>query len=88
VLGAGVPHLVALLSREFIILVLLSALIAIPIAGWYMHQWLQDFAYRTTVPWWLYALAGIGAVAIALLTVSFQAIRAATANPVEALKSE
>jgi len=88
VLGASVPHLVSLLSRDFVGLVLLSTGIAAPIAGWAMHQWLQDFVYRTSVPWWLYAIAGLGAVAIALVTVSFQAIRAATANPVDALKSE
>ncbi|HEY4335860.1 MAG TPA: FtsX-like permease family protein [Puia sp.] len=88
VLGASVPHLVSLLSRDFVVLVLLSTLIAAPIAAWGMHQWLQDFVYRTSVPWWIYATAGLGAIAIALITVSFQAIRAATANPVEALKSE
>ena len=53
-----------------------------------MHQWLQDFAYRTTMPWWIYVVAGVSAVAIALLTVSFQAIRAAIANPVTSLRSE
>jgi predicted permease len=88
VLGASVPHLVSLLSRDFVVLVLLSTLIAEPIAGWAMHQWLQDFVYRTTVPWYIYAIAGLGAIAIALFTVSFQAVRAATANPVEALRSE
>ena len=88
VLGAGVPHLVSLLSREFILLVVLSTLIAAPLAGWGMHQWLQDFAYRTSMPWWIYVLAGVAAVAIALITVSFQAIRAATANPVDSLRSE
>ena len=88
VLGAGVPGLVTMLSKEFVLLVGLATLIAAPIAGWAMHQWLQDFAYRTTVPWWIYAIAGLGAVIIALLTVSFQAIRAARANPVESLRSE
>jgi ABC-type antimicrobial peptide transport system permease subunit len=88
VLGAGVPHLVSLLSREFILLVGLSTLVAAPVAGWGMHQWLQDFAYRTSMPWWIYVLGGVAAVAIALLTVSFQAIRAATANPVKSLRSE
>jgi len=88
VLGASVPHLVSLLSREFIVLVGLSTLIAAPVAGWAMHQWLQDFAYRTSMPWWIYVLAGTAAVAIALLTISFQAIRAATANPVRSLRSE
>jgi putative ABC transport system permease protein len=86
VLGATVPELAALLSREFIGLVVLSALIAAPIAGWAMHKWLEDFAYRTTMPWWIYALAGLAAITIALLTVSFQAIRAASANPVKSLR--
>jgi len=88
VLGASVPHLVSLLSREFIVLVLLATVIAAPLAGWGVHRWLQDFAYRTTMPWWIYALGGLAAIAIALLTVSFQAIRAARANPVNSLKAE
>jgi putative ABC transport system permease protein len=88
VLGAGVLQLVSLLSREFILLVVLSTLIAAPVAGWSMHQWLQDFAYRTSMPWWIFVLAGVAAVAIALLTVSYQAIRAATANPVRSLRVE
>jgi len=88
VLGAGVAQLVSLLSREFILLVGLSIVIATPLALWGVHQWLQDFAYRTSMPWWVFALAGIAALAIALLTVSFQAIRAATANPVKSLKVE
>jgi putative ABC transport system permease protein len=88
ILGAGVPRLVSMLSREFIGLVLLSTGIAAPIAGWAMHRWLQDFAYRASMPWWIYALAGFAAITIALLTVSFQAIRAATANPVNSLRSE
>jgi putative ABC transport system permease protein len=88
VLGADVPHLVSLLSREFILLVGLSTLIAAPVAGWATAQWLQAFAYRTTMPWWIFVLAGVTAVAIALLTVSFQAIRAASANPVRSLRAE
>jgi ABC-type antimicrobial peptide transport system permease subunit len=88
VLGANVPHLVSLLSRDFVVLVLLATVIAAPIAGWAMSQWLQDFAYRTDIPWYIYAISGLGAVVIALITVSFQAIRAATANPVESLRSE
>jgi len=88
VLGAGVPRLVSMLSREFIGLVLLSTLLAAPIAGWAMNRWLDNFAYRTSMPWWIYALAGLAAITIALLTVSFQAIRAATANPVNSLRSE
>ena len=88
VLGARVPQLVSLLSREFIGLVGLSTVIAGPLAAWGMHRWLQDFAYRASMPWWIYLLAGASAIAIALFTVSFQAIRAATANPVTSLRSE
>jgi ABC-type antimicrobial peptide transport system permease subunit len=88
ILGAAVPQLVLLLSREFILLVGLSALIAAPLSGWAVHRWLQDFAYRTSMPWWIFVLSAIAALAIALLTISFQAIRAATANPVESLKVE
>ena len=88
ILGAGVPDLVSMLSREFLGLVLLSTGIAAPIAGWAMNRWLENFAYRTSMPWWIYALAGLAAITIALLTVSFQAIRAATANPVDSLRSE
>jgi len=58
------------------------------LAGWGVHWWLQDFAYRTSIPWWVFVLAGVAALAIALLTVSFQAIRAATANPVKSLRAE
>jgi ABC-type antimicrobial peptide transport system permease subunit len=88
VLGASVPHLVSLLSREFIILVLLATLIAAPLARWGVHQWLQNFAYRTTMPWWIYVLGGLAAIVIALLTVGFQTVRAAGANPVDSLKAE
>ncbi|HSZ33877.1 MAG TPA: ABC transporter permease [Puia sp.] len=88
VLGAGVPQLVSLLSREFIMLVGLSTVIAAPVAGWAMHRWLQDFAYRTSMPWWIYVVAGVAAIVIALLTVSLQTIRAAKANPVKSLRTE
>ncbi|WP_431215889.1 ABC transporter permease [Puia sp. P3] len=88
VLGAGVPQLVSMLSREFVVLVGLSTLIAAPLAAWAAHQWLQNFAYRTTMPWWLFVLAGAAATVIALLTVSWQTIRAARANPVKSLRVE
>jgi len=88
VLGASTPQLVSMLSRQFILLVVLSILISAPVAAWGIHQWLQDFAYRTSMPWWIYLAAGASAVAIALLTVSFQSIRAATANPVTSLRNE
>ena len=88
VLGASVPQLVSLLSWEFTLLVGVSTVIAAPVAGWAMHRWLQDFAYRTSMPWWIYVVAGVAAIAIALVTVSFQAIHAATANPVKSLQVE
>jgi putative ABC transport system permease protein len=70
------------------VLVGLSTLIAAPVAGWGVHQWLQSFAYRTSMPWWIFVLAGVAAVVIALLTVSLQTIRAARANPVNSLRVE
>jgi putative ABC transport system permease protein len=88
VLGAGVPQLVSLLSREFILLVGLSTVIAAPLAGWGVSQWLRSFAYRTSMPWWIFVLAGVAATVIALLTVSLQTIRAAMANPVKSLRVE
>ncbi|HVM90000.1 MAG TPA: ABC transporter permease [Puia sp.] len=88
VLGAGVPQLVSMLSKEFIILVGLSTVIAAPLAGWGAHQWLQNFAYRTSMPWWLFVMAGVSATVIALLTVSLRTIRAAMANPVKSLRVE
>lgn len=88
VLGASTPQLVSMLSRQFIVLVVLAILIASPVAGWGIHVWLQDFAYRTSMPWWIYTAAGGAAIAIALFTVSFQAVRAAMANPVKSLRSE
>lgn len=88
VLGASVPGLVLMLSKDFLKLVLLAALIAFPIAWYAMNQWLQDFAYRIDLSWWIFVLAGIGALLIAFLTVSFEAIKAAVANPVKNLRTE
>ena len=88
VLGASVANVVYLLSKEFLILVLISIIIATPIAWWVMNQWLSKYAYRTNIPWWLFVTVGCISLCIALLTVSFQAIRAATANPVKAITSE
>lgn len=88
VLGASVHGLVSLLSREFLQLVALSCLIAFPLAWWAMNGWLASYAYRTAIHWWVFAGAGLGAVSIALLTVSFQALKAALANPVKTLRSE
>jgi len=68
--------------------VIISAFIAFPVAWWAMNQWLQDFAYRVSISWWIFAVAGFAALAIALLTVCFQAIKSAMANPVESLRTE
>ncbi len=88
VLGASVPGIVNMLSKEFLILVAISALIAFPIAWLAMHSWLKDFAYRVGVGWWVFAVAGALACFIAIATISFQAIKAALANPVMSLRSE
>lgn len=88
VLGASVFGIVNMLSLEFVILVGISALIAFPLAYYGMHSWLKDFAYRISISWWEFALAGIIALMIALTTVSFQAIKAALTNPVKSLRSE
>jgi putative ABC transport system permease protein len=88
VLGASVGNIVLLLSRDFIGLVLLAFVIASPITWFIMHRWLQDFAYRIDIEWWVFALAGFLSLVIALATISFQAIRAAMANPVKSLRSE
>lgn len=88
VLGASVQQVLLLVSKEFLLLVGLAFLISIPITWWAMHAWLQDFAYRINISIWVFATAGIAAILIALLTVSFQAIKAAVANPVKSLRSE
>jgi predicted permease len=88
VLGASVAGITGLLAKDFLKLVLVSFLFAIPIAYWFMQKWLADFAYRIDMHWWMFAAAGLAAVAIAFLTVSFQSIRAALANPVKSLRSE
>jgi len=88
VLGATEQSLVILLSREFANLVLVSLVIAIPLAWWVMYTWLQDYAYRITIQWWVFALGGFLALLIALLTVGIQAARAALTNPINSLRSE
>jgi putative ABC transport system permease protein len=88
VLGASLTSITTLLSKDFLKLVLLAIIIGSPIAWWAMNKWLQSFAYRITIGWWVFALAGGVAVLIALVTVSFQSIKAAVANPVKSLKSE
>jgi putative ABC transport system permease protein len=88
VLGASVNGITTLLSIDFVKLVLLAFLIASPIAWWAMTKWLQDFAYKVTISWWMFAAAGGCAILIALITVSFQSVKAALANPIKSLRSE
>jgi predicted permease len=88
VLGASVLGIAALLSKDFLKLVLVSCVVAFPVAWWMMNSWLQGFQYRITISWWIFLIAGIVAIFIALSTVSFQAIKAAVANPVKSLRSE
>jgi len=88
VLGARVSTLFGLLSREFLLLVLIAFVLASPLAWWAMHTWLQNFAFHIGVEWWVFALAGVLALLIALLTVSYQAIKVAVANPVKSLRTE
>ena len=88
VLGATVSGIVALLSKDFVKLVLIAVVLASPIAWWMMNKWLEDFAYRIDIQWWMFAVAGLAAMVIALLTVSWQAIKAAVVNPVESLRDE
>lgn len=88
VLGASVTQVTQMLSKEFVKLVLIASIIAFPVAWWAMNKWLQNFAYRINMSWWVFAVAGLSALLIALLTVSFQAIKAAIANPVKSLRTE
>ena len=88
VLGATAGNIVYLFSKEFIILIAIAFAIATPIAGYFMHQWLQDYVYRINISWWLFAAGGLAAIIIALATISFQALKAAVANPVKSLRTE
>ena len=88
VLGASVGGIIQLLSKEFLKLVLIAFIIAIPVSWWAMSEWLQDFAYRINIGWWVFAGAGVFALLITLVTIGFQAIRAAFANPVKSLRTE
>ncbi|MEP7106780.1 MAG: ABC transporter permease [Ferruginibacter sp.] len=88
VLGATVGNMITLLSKDFLGLVVISSIIAFPLAWWMMNKWLQDFDYRITISWWVFVFAGTLAVLIALFTVSFQAVKAAIANPVNSLRTE
>ncbi len=88
VLGASVGGIIAMLSKDFAKLVLIASVFAFPVAWWTMHEWLQSFAYRVDISWWIFVVAGAAAILIALITVSFQAIKAAIANPVKSLRTE
>ena len=88
VLGANTSTIVTLLSKDFLRLVIIAAIIAFPVAWLAMNKWLQDFAYRIDIPWWIFLLAGIIAAIVALVTISFQAIKAALTNPVKNLRTE
>lgn len=88
VLGASVTSVAGMLSKDFLKLVLIAALFAFPLSWWAMHKWLEDFAFRIDIGWWVFVLAGFVALLIALFTVSFQAIRAAISNPVKSLRTE
>ena len=88
VLGASVSTIVGMLSKDFLKLIIIAAFIAFPVAWWAMHSWLQHFAYRISITGWVFVIAGGMALIIALLTVSFQAIKAAIANPVKSLRTE
>jgi len=88
VLGAAVSRIVILISKQFVVLIAIAFVIAVP-AGYYaIHKWLQDFAYRISIGWWMFALAGALVIIIALITLSYQAIKAAIANPVKSLRTE
>jgi putative ABC transport system permease protein len=88
VLGANIFNIVGLLSKNFLVLIVIASVIAFPIAWWAMNNWLKDFPYRIMISWWMFAAAIIAALAIALLTVSFQSIKAALTNPVRSLRTE
>jgi len=88
VLGATISNIITMLSKDFMILVLIASALAIPLAWWAMNRWLEDFAYRINIGWWIFIAAGVIALLIALITVSSQAIKAALANPVKSLRTE
>ncbi|AEV97918.1 acetylornithine deacetylase [Niastella koreensis] len=88
VLGASITSITTLLSKDFLKLVVVSCLVAFPLAWWVMHTWLQDYQYRITISWWIFPIAGMVAILIAILTISFQSVKAAIANPVKSLRTE
>ncbi|HYF33515.1 MAG TPA: FtsX-like permease family protein [Chitinophagaceae bacterium] len=88
ILGATIPNIVSLLSKDFLLLVIVAIVVASPLAWFAANRWLQDFTYRVNIQWWVFAVAGIIALGIALLTISFQAVKAAMSNPVKSLRTE
>jgi putative ABC transport system permease protein len=88
VLGASVPNLWRMLSQDFVVLVLVSCFIAVPLAYYFTHGWLQQYDYRTEISWWIFISSVLGAIVLTLLTVSYQAIKASLMNPVKSLRSE
>ncbi|HSZ85166.1 MAG TPA: FtsX-like permease family protein, partial [Puia sp.] len=88
VLGASVSNIVSLLSKDFVLLVMIAFVIAAPLAWWVLNTWLQNFAYRTSINWWVFAVSGLSMIVIALVTLSIQTIKAAMANPVKSLRTE
>lgn len=88
VLGASVPNLFQLLSKEFVFLIIVSGLIAVPVAYHFMKQWLENYTYRTNMPWWVFGTAIIGVLIVAIITVSYQAVKAAKVNPIKSLRAE
>jgi putative ABC transport system permease protein len=88
VLGASVSGIVTMLSKDFIKLVLIASVLAIPVSWWMMNNWLSDFAYRTKIYWWIFVIAGALALFVALFTVGLKALKAAVANPIKSLRTE
>jgi ABC-type antimicrobial peptide transport system permease subunit len=88
VLGASVSGITTLLSKDFLQLVAISCIVAFPVAWWIMHNWLQNYKYRIEISWWIFLASGISAILIALITISFQSVKAAIANPVKSLRTE
>jgi ABC-type antimicrobial peptide transport system permease subunit len=88
VLGATIQNVVYLFSKEFIILISIAFVIASPIAWYFMHEWLKDFAYPIDISFWIFIIAGAASLLIALITISFQAIKAALSNPIKSLRTE
>ena len=88
VLGASVAQIVSLLSKDFIALVIVAFLIALPLAWWAMNNWLQDFVYRTSLSWWVFAVTGAGMILIAMFILSIRTIKSAIENPVKSFRTE